>query len=247
MNKHIDNLIIAHIKENEDSKDLSQEFIKNNLKINESYKYFLKEKFEAYLKEIENFELFFENTKNMENLEIKKMIISDKTNFREHKIILNINENMNVEFKDNLLKLKIKGIKTFSIAMNKYAVISTSKKSIPSIVISNPSNKNDLEVKTKIKNYLNEMLKENSESALNIKKIYAKIQRICEEIYQIKNNQKKEALEGIIKVIANKDILNLKSEDNEMLMLLYDTKLDELIKKIKRTTKPTPKINNKTI
>lgn len=225
MNKHIEELINEQLRFDKAGPLLSQQFSRENETINSEYKSFLKDKYETYLKEIEVFDSFLTNTSK---ISINSFFINKKSNILQNIYRIKINEDISLEFKNSNIKLSIKGSRNFSMNIKEYNA--DSKATLPTILINN--DKQDLEVKKNIKKYLDKSLVNNKERLAHIKSFLFEVnQMIC------LINKNPHFTNSFLELLVNKDLLDLKKEDYETIMLVTDQNVEVLTGKMKKIVK----------
>lgn len=225
MNKQIEELINEQLRFDKAGPLLSQQFSVENETINTEYKLFLKNKYETYLKEIEVFDNFLTNSCK---IPIDSFFINKKSNVLQNIYRIKINEDIAIEFKNSNVKLSIKGSRNFSMNIKEYNA--DSKATLPTISIND--NKQDLEVKKNIKKYLDKTLTNNKEKLAHIKSFLFEVtQMLC------LMNKDPSHTDSFLEILVNKDLLNLKKEDYETIMLVTDQNVEVLTGKMKKIVK----------
>lgn len=222
MNKHIEELINEQLRFDKAGPLLSQQFSREN---ETAYKEFLKVKYETYLKEIEVFDNFLTNSSK---ISINSFFINKKSNILQNIYRIKINEDIAIEFKNSNIKLSIRGSRSFSMNIKEYNT--DSKATLPTISINN--DKQDLEVKKNIKKYLDKTLTNNKESLVDIKNFLFEVNQMLCLI-----NKNPHYKDSFLELLINKDLLDLKKEDHETIMLVTDENIDPLINKMKKIIK----------
>lgn len=225
MKATMEDIINLHIESDSKSMKMGNKFILENEDIKSEYKKYLEKKYGRYKKE---FDILNDFLLINPKIKINKCVLNNKTKIEEYKLYLNINDNINIEFKNSAITIKLENIKNFDILFHEYNVKDKTRK--PEIRVRN-TNKSNFELEDMIAHFFTIKLEKDSQN--NLKKFFV-------SIFEIYTCIRKENANNNINSIFDKDLLNMKSEDIEFSMLANDYQVKPFLDDIKNIVSGNP-------